>query len=158
MAKNTRRSTHARAHEPDAEVPAGFEQVETNLVGFWKPENPGSTLQGVVESVVTTEGQDGRPNQFYAVRLTSNTGGPIVNNDGQTLDTEAGARVGVGGAMLASFLKTRIGKEVYLIYKGLGSPKKGRSAAKLYDCYERPNADNGRGRSRNQQSDEDIPF
>jgi len=143
----------AKKRTQASSAPAGFSRVENQLIGFWKPDQVGENIQGVIESAIRTPGKNGRTNLFYALRLTSDSGGSIVDNDGVIQDTVAGARVGVGGAMIANFMQGRIGQEVYLVYQGLGVAKKGRNAAKLYDCYERPSAD-----GHQTSGEDDLPY
>ena len=122
-----------------AEAPEGFVKVETSISGFWKPEGAGESLQGIVGAPVEVKARvDGeKPNTFYTLHLTSEEGGPIVSGEDKAIDMRKGMIVGVGGKMLATFLAAREGKEVFLIYRGLGKAKKGQSAPKMYDTFER---------------------
>jgi hypothetical protein len=116
---------------------SGFKKVETHLAGFWKPTADGQHLQGIVVQAIEVRGHEDKPNTFYTVQLTAETGGPIKDGDDKTIKTEIGMIVGVGGKMLLTFLRNREGKEVMLVYRGLGSKKAGQNAPKLYDTYER---------------------
>jgi hypothetical protein len=115
----------------------GFKKVETHLAGFWKPTADGQHLRGIVTQAIEVKGKDEKLNTFYTLLLTSEEGGPIKDGEDKTIKTEAGMIVGVGGKMLLSFLHGREGKEVMLIYRGLGAKKPGQNAPKLYDTYER---------------------
>ena len=117
-------------------IPKGFKKVDNGIAGFWKPTKEGEGLQGVVGHMVETPGADGQPNRFYTVRVTSVESGPIVSTNGRTIKVEAGVLVGVGGRVLANFLSERTGREVVLVYKGLGKAKAGRSAPKLYETFD----------------------
>ena len=118
-------------------TPAGFKKVETSISGFWKPEGAGEYLQGIVGAPVEVKGRDGdKPNTFFPLQLTSADGGPIVSGDDKTIEMRIGMIVGVGGKMLAMFLREREGKEVFLIYRGLGKAKSGQNAPKMFDTFE----------------------
>jgi hypothetical protein len=120
-------------------APKGFKQVDNSLGGFWKPTKAGQHLQGLVGHLIEAKSsvRDGKPNRFYAIRLIGADSGPIVNTDDKEIPAEDGMLVGVGGAVLLNFLHERIGKEVYLAYRGLGKAKKGQNAPKMYDTFER---------------------
>lgn len=125
---------------PKNNAPKGFKQVDNSLSGFWKPSKAGQHLQGVVRHMIESKNalnSNGKPNQFYAIRLTSPDSGPIIDNHEKDVTPEEGMLIGVGGAVLLNFLAERVGKEVYLVYKGLGKAKKGQSAPKMYETYER---------------------
>jgi hypothetical protein len=115
-------------------VPQGFREIDNSLTGFWKPTTAGETLQGVVGQRITTKGAEGKPNTFYAIRLVSPAPG-VQNDKGEDVETEAGDLIGVGGALLLAFLAANEGREVYLIYKGLGTKKPGKNAPKMYGTY-----------------------
>ncbi len=116
-------------------VPAKFRKVETSLAGFWKPDGPGECLQGIVGPAIEVQTANGL-NTFFTLRLTSTEGGPIESADDKTVKPELGMIVGVGGKMLAMFLREREGREVFLVYKGKGKAKPGQSAPKLFETYE----------------------
>jgi hypothetical protein len=118
------------------EVPKHAKKVENGLQGFWKPEVEGQGLQGVVGEPIETVGADGNPNVFFAIRVTSETSGPIKSSANKLLKTEVGRLVGVGGRTLRNFLTEHKGREVVLVYTGLGEKKKGKNAPKLYDTYD----------------------
>lgn len=116
----------------------GFKKVETHLAGFWKPTHDGQHVRGIVTQAIEVKGrEDDKTNTFYTLLLTAEDGGPIKDGDDKTIKPESGMMIGVGGKMLLSFLRGREGKEVLLIYRGLGPKKPGQSAPKLYDTYER---------------------
>jgi len=121
-------------------VPAGFRKVETSISGFWKPEGAGEFLQGIVGAPVEVKGRDDdKPNTFYPLQLTSADGGPIVSGTDKAVkavEMRIGMIVGVGGKMLGMFLREREGKEVFLVYRGLGKAKPGQSAPKMFDTFE----------------------
>lgn len=120
-------------------APAGFKKIETRLAGFWKPEGEGEFIQGIVGSPIEARGADGKPNQFFPLRLTiAEQGLSVESSDGKPLEELAeGLMVGIGGKMLLGFLSDHVGKEVYLVYRGLGKAKPGQSAPKMYDTYAR---------------------
>jgi hypothetical protein len=121
--------------------PKGFKKVETTLGGFWKPELPGQSAQGVVGTPVEISGNDGA-NVFYTFKITdAEITGPIVDKNGKKVHPENGMVIGVGGKYLLMFLRDRIGKEVYLVYSGLGNKKPGQSPPKLFDTFERESED-----------------
>lgn len=135
------------------DAPKGFVEVGNSMSGFWKPTIPGQSLQGVVGRMIETEGAEGKTNRFYSVRITDVARtGPIVSGDDDDATIEKGDVVGVGGAVLLSFLEDHEGKEVFLVYKGLGEKKKGKNQAKLYATYAK-----GGKASADEESD-DIPF
>jgi hypothetical protein len=115
-------------------VPAGFREIDNSLSGFWKPTDVGQTLQGVVGQRITTKGAEGKANTFYAIRLVSPTVA-VQNDKGEDVETEAGDLIGVGGALLLAFLAANEGREVYLIYKGLGTKKTGKNPPKMYGTF-----------------------
>lgn len=130
-------------------APSGFRKVETSISGFWKPTRVGQSIQGIVGHAVEVAGKEGQPNTFYTLKLTDeNIGGQIATQDDKPVKPHKGMVIGIGGKALLTFLREREGKEVFLSYKGLGVAKKGQSAPKLYDCYERGEPD----------SEDDIPF
>lgn len=118
-------------------APEGFREVDNAMTGFWKPTSPGQTIQGIVGPMIVTKGADDKPNRFYTLRITNPERATAVQStDGKAAaDVEAGDLVGVGGALLLSFLANREGQEVYLVYKGLGEKKRGKNPAKLYTTY-----------------------
>jgi hypothetical protein len=119
-----------------AKIPAGFSEVNNALAGFWKPTVDGQWLQGIVGHMIEGKGQEGgKPNRFFAVRITNPESAPIMSADDKPVALEGGELVGVGGAILVSFLAERVGSEVYLVYKGLGRAKRGQNAPKLYATY-----------------------
>lgn len=115
----------------------GFKKVETHLAGFWKPTADGQHVRGIVVQAIEVQGREEKANTFYTVQLTSEEGGPIKDGDDKTVKPEVGMIVGVGGKMLLTFLRGREGKEVLLVYRGLGPKKPGQNAPKMYDTYER---------------------
>lgn len=119
----------------------GFKKVETHLAGFWKPTADGQHIRGIVVQAIEVKGKEDKANTFYTIQLTSSEGGPIKDGDDATIKTEAGMIVGVGGKMLLTFLRNREGKEVLLVYRGLGSKKPGQNPPKMYDTYERDDSD-----------------
>lgn len=131
--KATRRSNGAQ--------PVGFRKVETHLAGFWKPEIPGQSVQGIVGEAVEVQGKDGKINVFYSLTLTTNDGGPIKGKDDKRVEVGEGQMIGVGGKMLLIFLRGREGKEVYISYTGLGPKKPGQNAPKMFDTFERDSED-----------------
>jgi hypothetical protein len=117
-------------------VPAGFKEVDNSLSGFWKPSADGESLQGIVGHMIEArnkQNENGKPNRFFAIRLTAST--TIMDTSDKMVPGEEGDLVGVGGAVLVSFLADQIGKEVFLVYKGLGRAKRGQNAPKLYATY-----------------------
>lgn len=122
---------------------AGFRKVETHLAGFWKASQDGQAIRGVVGEAVQVKGrEDDKPNTFYTLQLTSvEVGGSIRTSDDKVVKPEVGMMIGIGGKMLLSFLRGREGREVMLIYRGLGPKKAGQNPAKLYDTYEREETD-----------------
>jgi hypothetical protein len=116
-------------------VNGGFKKVDNSLNGFWKPSAKGEGLQGVVTTRIEGKGADGNPNVFYALRITNAESGPIVGGDDKPIGVEPGMLVGVGGRTLHSFLGENMGREVALVFQGLGRAKRGRNAPKLYECY-----------------------
>lgn len=117
-------------------APAGFHKIETSIAGFWKPTKEGQTIQGSIMEAIQIKGRDG-DNTFYTLCLTSEEGGPILSSDDKPVKPEEGMIVGVGGKMLLPFLRGREGREVFLVYAGLGKKKSGQSAPKMYETYER---------------------
>lgn len=120
----------------NGQAPAGFRKVDGTLVGFWKPELPGESLQGMVGSRIEAAGSDGKPNVFFAVTLTAPALNVITSED-ESINAPVGSTVGVGGKMLISFLEARNGQEIALVYRGLGKAKPRQSAPRLFDTYER---------------------
>lgn len=122
-------------------IPDGFVEVDNSLAGFWKPTLPGQSIRGIVGHLIEAKSgrADGKMNRFYALRITDpKVSGPIVSGEGdKVIETEAGALVGVGGAIILSFLAEREGQEVYLVFKGMGRAKHGQNAPKLYATYAR---------------------
>jgi hypothetical protein len=131
-----RKATKSRNTNGTPIIP-GFRKVETHLVGFWKPEIAGQSLQGVVGEAIDVQGTDGKMNTFYSLTLVNDDGGPIVSKDGKKIAVHPGQMVGIGGKMLLAFLRGREGKEVYLTYTGLGPKKAGQNAPKMFDTFER---------------------
>lgn len=119
----------------------GFKKIETHLAGFWKPSADGQHIRGIVVQAIEVQGREEKANTFYTLQLTSEEGGPIKDGDDKTIKPETGMIVGVGGKMLLTFLRGREGKEVLLVYRGLGSKKPGQNAPKLYDTYERDDSE-----------------
>lgn len=119
----------------------GFKKVETHLGGFWKPTQDGQNLQGIVVQAVEVKGKEDKTNTFYTVQLTNDASAPIKDGEDRTIKAETGMIVGVGGKMLLTFLRGREGKEVLLVYRGLGPKKAGQNAPKMYDTYERDESD-----------------
>lgn len=134
MSAKTKKS--AKRSNGNGAAPAGFRKVDGNLSGFWKPDLPGEMLRGVVGNRIETTGSDGKPNVFFAVTLTD-TAMNIISSDDETINAPAGSTVGVGGKMLTTFLESRAGQEVALVYRGLGKAKPRQSAPRLFDTYER---------------------
>ena len=132
MAAKKKASRRSNGH-----TPAGFKKVETHLAGFWKPEIPGQSVQGVVGEAIEVQGADGKLNTFYSLTLTTNEAGPIKDKGDKKVDVGEGQMIGIGGKMLLIFLRGREGKEVYLTYTGLGPKKPGQSAPKMFDTFER---------------------
>jgi hypothetical protein len=126
----TRKTTKAVA-------PKGFRKIENHLAGFWKPELPGQIMQGIVGTAVEVRGVDDKPNTFFSFKITNLESGPVVDKDGKKVKIEEGMMIGVGGAMLLTFLRGREGREVYLSYDGLGPKKPGQSAPRMYLTFER---------------------
>lgn len=116
-------------------TPAGFVEVQTTLAGFWKPTIVGQSVQGIVGDAVDVQGPDGKTNTFYSLTVTDDHGGPIVGKDNKPVKIAAGQMIGVGGKMLLIFLRGREGKEVYLMYDGLGKAKPGQSAPKMFRTF-----------------------
>lgn len=116
-------------------VPDHFKQVDNALSGFWKPTEQGHGIQGIVGPAIESKGADGRPNIFHTIRITVPESGPIVGAGDKPVETELGALVGVGGRTVQAFLASNEGKEVALVYKGLGRAKPGRNAPKLYETF-----------------------
>jgi|HubBroStandDraft_2_1064218.scaffolds.fasta_scaffold00423_20 hypothetical protein len=119
------------------ETPKGFRKVETGIAGFWKPTSPGQFIVGIVGHAVETKGTDGRPNVYFTFKLADDTSGPIETGDGKVVESEAGLNIGVGGKTLQTFLQDHVGQPVWIAFRGLGAPKKGQNAPKLYDAFER---------------------
>ena len=119
-----------------ATAPKGFKKVETGLTGFWRPTKVGQCLQGVVGHAVETKGRDGKSNTFFVLRLSTSDCEGVSSQNGKALKADIGMLVGVGGKVLHTFLSEHTGREVYLIYKGLGDAKRGQNAPKLFDVYE----------------------
>lgn len=118
-------------------VPEGFKEVDNSLAGFWKPEEKGQSLQGAVSHMIETKGAEGKPNKFYAVRITDPSKTHGVVSEDKAIEVEQGDLVGVGGAILLSFLTGREGQEVFLVYKGMGAKKAGKNAPRLFTTYAR---------------------
>jgi hypothetical protein len=116
--------------------PEGFTKIETNLIGFWKPEQPGQFVRGYVGEAVEKIGVDGKPNVFYSLTLTVDDAGPFETREKKAVEATAGQMIGVGGKMLLIFLRGREGKEVYVSYTGLGPAKRGQNPPKMFDTYE----------------------
>jgi hypothetical protein len=122
-------------------APPGFQKIETSIAGFWKPDKPGQSVQGIVGEAVTVKGKDGN-NVFYTLTLTPDAdgeahGGPIATAEDKPVKGAVGMMIGVGGKMLLIFLRGREGREVYITYTGLGKKKPGQSAPKMFDTYEK---------------------
>lgn len=117
-------------------APRGFKKVETHLAGFWKPEIPGQSIQGIVGEAVEVRGKDDKINTFYTLKLSDDHGGPIMTMDNKKVQIESGMMVGIGGKMLLIFLRGREGKEVYITYAGLGPKKPGQNAPKMFETFE----------------------
>jgi len=123
-------------------APEGFVEVDNSLIGFWRPEKVGSTLQGIISHAIETTGAEGKPNLFYAIRITDPARCKEIvskdeDDDAIEVQPERGKLVGAGGAMLVAFMSGREGQEIYFIYKGLGPKKSGKNPAKLYATYAR---------------------
>lgn len=131
-----------KQHGKAPQIP-GFRKVETHLGGFWKPTHDGQHLRGIVGQAVEVKGKEDKMNTFFTLILTSTEGGPIFGGEGgdKKIAMEQGMIVGVGGKMLLTFLRGREGKEVLLVYRGLGPKKAGQNAPKLYDTYERDDSE-----------------
>lgn len=117
-------------------APEGFTKIETNLIGFWKPEIPGQFVRGYVGEAVEKIGVDGKPNVFYSLTLTADDAGPFETREKRPIEATSGQMVGLGGKMLLIFLRGREGKEVYVSYTGLGPAKRGQNPPKMFDTYE----------------------
>lgn len=122
-------------------APEGFVKIDSpHMSGFWVPEIPGQTVQGVVGETITSAGKDGKPNQYILLMLTTNDGGPVIGvEEGRKRKIEVGEgmMIGVGGAVLLSLLRGREGKEICAKFTGLGPKKPGKSQARMFDVYER---------------------
>lgn len=118
-------------------APAGYRKVETRIQGFFKPKKPGDFIEGVVGHRAESQGADGKPNVYFTFRLADDQCTCIESSDGKKLKADGGMLVGVGGKTLATFLEEHEGQAVYIVYKGLGVPKRGQNAPKLYDTYEK---------------------
>lgn len=116
-------------------APHGYRKVETGIAGFWKPTEPGQSVSGVVGHRVEGE-YKGRKNVYFTFKVADDTSGPITSGDGEPVTVEGGLNVGVGGAVLQTFLAEHEGQAVHLFYTGMGTAKKGQNAPKLFDCYE----------------------
>ena len=119
----------------EEKAPEGFREIDNSLAGFWKPTEVGQTLQGVVGRQMISKGAEGKPNVFYAIRITDPKSGPIVTGEDEEVTIEGGELVGVGGAILGTFLGGREGQEVFLVFKGMGEKKAGKNPARLYATY-----------------------
>ena len=126
-----------RTQNGNDNAPAGFRKVESNFTGFWKPEGEGESIRGVVGKAIEVPTSDGRTSTFYPMAVTEGDVSSVFNIDGDQVKAGRGALVGFGGKMLLNFLGAHMGQEVYLIYRGLGNAKRGQSAPKMYDMYER---------------------
>lgn len=127
----------AKKQSDQSDAPSGFRKVETTLSGFWKPEGEGESIQGIVGPAIEVIGKDGKENNFYPLTLTTANGSSVISQDGKPVKIEKGLKIGIGGKMLLSFLADQVGKEVFLVYRGLGKAKPRQSPPKLYDMYER---------------------
>lgn len=132
----TRRNTNG--------APEGFTKVEgAHIAGFWVPEIPGQSVQGLVGDFITKQGVDGKPNTYCHLTLTvDDVGGQIIGQDPDTkrkrkVEVGSGMVIGVGGAVLLSRLRGREGREVYIAFDGLGPKVKGKHQARLYNVFER---------------------
>lgn len=117
-------------------APKGFRKVETALGGFWKPTKKGQSVMGVITEKVTLKGVEGKDNVFFSLRLTTEEAGPIEDSEGKSVKPRVGMLVGVSGAVIRTFATGREGREVYLEFQGMGKPKGGKQAPRLYDCYD----------------------
>lgn len=123
-------------------APKGFRKVETTLAGFWKPELPGQAIQGVVGQVVSIRGVDGKENEFYTLKITDEEiSAPVVDKEDNPVQLDHGSMIGVGGKMLLTFLREHTGKEVHIVYRGLGIAKKGQNPPKMFDTFAREERD-----------------
>jgi len=116
-------------------VPESFKQVDNTLGGFWKPTEPGQGIQGVVGHRVETIGADKKENIFYTIKLTMLESGPIVGVGDKVVEVEMGMLIGIGSRTVQAFLAANEGKEIALVYRGLGKAKPGRNAPKLFDTF-----------------------
>ena len=123
-------------------TPDGYVEVKTNIQGFWKPETPGDWVEGIVGERIEGKGADDKANVYYSLRLSGDdVRGPFFRkeeNGAMTkVEAEAGLLVGISGATLRAFLASQIGRPVYLVYKGMGKPKPGQSAPRLFATFAR---------------------
>jgi hypothetical protein len=118
-------------------APAGYRKVETRIQGFFKAKKPGDFVEGVVGHRTESPGADGKPNVFYTFRLADDQSTAIRDGDDKPVKADGGMLIGIGGKTLLSFLEEHEGQAVFIVYKGLGTAKKGQNAPKLYDTYEK---------------------
>jgi hypothetical protein len=122
-------------------APAGYRKVETRIQGFYKPKKAGDSIEGVVGHRAESAGSDGKPNVYYTFRLADDQCQSIRDGEDKSIKADGGMLVGVGGKTLLTFLEEHEGHAVYIVYKGLGVAKKGQNAPKLYDTYEKGEAE-----------------
>lgn len=138
-AKKAKKTTAAEDFQTTA--PAGYTKVETRIQGFWKPKDPGDWIEGVVGERVEMPGSDGKSNVWFTLRLATDECEHIENAKGEHVPAEGAMLVGIGGKTLANFMTSHVGLAVYIVYKGLGTAKKGQNAPRLYDTYEKGDAE-----------------
>lgn len=131
--KTGTRATNAGNGAP---APAGYRKVETGIAGFWRPRELGDEIEGIVGERCEGKGADGRAVVYFRMRLADDQCERIETDEGKRVKASAGLVVGIGGAVLRTFLGERQGHAVLIRYAGMGEARKGKNAPKLFDCYE----------------------
>lgn len=142
--KIAKRKYTKRSNGVEGDAPEGFTKIEgAHISGFWKPEATGDNVRGIVGEMITGKGEDGKPNIYSLLTLTTNdVEGDVIGQDAKTkrkfkAEVGEGMVIGLSGAVLLSRLRGREGREVFIRYTGLGEKKIGKNQARLFDVFER---------------------
>ena len=85
--------------------------------------------------MIVTKGAEDKDNKFYSIRITNAARCVGVMSEDKPVDVEPGILVGAGGATLLSFLAAHEGREVFLIFDGMGKKKGSKNPPKMYKTY-----------------------
>jgi hypothetical protein len=111
MAKKMQAPTRANVDPFDAPEGDDWEKSGVDIEG-WFSAGLGGPIQGVILSVQERLNDQGKPNNFYAVRLTRPGTFSLAGGDEVSLDQ--GAIVALGQSHALQFLAEKIGHEVYV--------------------------------------------